>query len=306
MKLVELFSGNKLDKSIYAERYINDRKGRFEDYSEVDARYDPQGSEPYIDLPFTLLDANRCLILTSEPSNALLEWVHVGEKFRFFWHPDVSRNELDLVGSVRTQPTSSTRTLLTEGPYRVYIKTDLNKKHFRFVRRLQRSSVEHSIAVCRDLRDLCKESAIETFYGFLPESLGIILLGGEHEGSGVLYRETIPIPSTDDTRVLIPYHSLYATDENRKGDEPLLVQISKLHGQNRTLEYFVSAIVAPLLETWVRLVSKRGLLPELHGQNALIEIDSELKPRRLIHRDFQGTYSDSDRKSTRLNSSHMS
>jgi siderophore synthetase component len=43
----------------------------------------------------------------------------------------------------------------------------------------------------------------------------------------------------------------------------------------------------------VLLVSERGLLPELHGQNSLAEIDSMLKLRRIVHRDFQGIYSDS-------------
>ena len=40
-------------------------------------------------------------------------------------------------------------------------------------------------------------------------------------------------------------------------------------------------------------VRERGILPELHGQNTLLEIDAEGVPQRLIHRDFQSIYSDS-------------
>ena len=59
------------------------------------------------------------------------------------------------------------------------------------------------------------------------------------------------------------------------------------------MEYFVENVVGPILESWVALVSKRGLLPELHGQNTLAEIDESFRIRRTVHRDFQGTYSDS-------------
>jgi len=216
-----------------------------------------------------------------------------GSKYKFFWHPDVDRHGLTVEGSVLAQPASSTRTLLTEGPFRVYIKTDLDKKHFRFIRRLQRSSVEHSIAICSDLRAFCDGGLNPKRYAFLPESLGVVVQGGDYEGSGVIYREVVPYPTKKGQRILMPYHSLYAHDPNAHQDKPLLVQIVNMHSSQNPVEYFVEHITGPLLESWVALVSKRGLLPELHGQNTLIEIDKDLKPRRAVHRDFQGTYSDS-------------
>lgn len=293
MKLGDLFVGEVLGHTIYGERYLNDTKGSFYNYSDVDVRYDPQGSISHIDLPYTLLAPERCIVLQSIPPKELLDWVRIGGKYRFFWHPDVARPGLDVGGTVRTQPTSSTRTLLTENGYRVYIKTDLDKKHFRFVRRLHRSSVEHSIAVCSDLRNMCDEFADTGRYAFLPESLGIVMQGGDYEGSGVIFREVRPCPAVEDLRVLIPYHSLYASDPQAPDDEPLLVQIVKLHGNRHPLEYFIAEIIGPILEAWTLLVSVRGLLPELHGQNTLAEIDTNLKLRRAVHRDFQGIYSDS-------------
>jgi hypothetical protein len=172
MKLSNLFVGDALEHTIYGERYLNDSKGSFYNYSDVDARYDPQGSISHIDLPYTLLSPEKCVTLQSAPSKELVDWVRLGGKYRFFWHPDVMRKGLDVCGTMRVQPTSSTRTLLTENGYRVYIKTDLDKKHFRFIRRLQRSSVEHSISICSDLRDMCNTIFDIGRYAFLPESLG--------------------------------------------------------------------------------------------------------------------------------------
>ncbi|OGM90696.1 hypothetical protein A2755_04090 [Candidatus Wolfebacteria bacterium RIFCSPHIGHO2_01_FULL_48_22] len=292
MKLTELDFGNSLKSTIYGERFINDTKGHFEDYSEVDARYDPQCPAPYIDLPYTLLPSERVIVLQSEPSLELSGWTCVDGKYRFLWHPDVTRRGLQIDGTVRSQPTSSTRTLLTENHPRVYIKTDLNKKHFRFIRRLHRSSVEHSMAICNDLRDTCMNLPESSRYAFLPESLGLVVRGGDHEGSGVVFRETLPCPFAKDARVMMPYHSLYANDPRHPDDKPLLVQAVELHAGGNALDYFVSEIVGPIIETWVFLVSTRGILPELHGQNALAEIDRNLRVRRVAHRDFQGTYSD--------------
>ncbi len=66
----------------------------------------------------------------------------------------------------------------------------------------------------------------------------------------------------------------------------------ELHDGTDKLGYFVSEITGPILEAWVLLVSTRGLLPELHGQNALAEIDQSFRVRRVVHRDFQSLYSD--------------
>lgn len=294
MQITELFRGNPLDHTIYGDRYLNDSKGRFEDYSEVNPKYDPQGSLQVIQLPYTLLSPERCVVLQDEPAQELKRWVRIGHKYRFFWHPDVIREEFEICGDLNCQPTSSTRTLLTDGSFRTYIKTDLDKKHFRFIRRLKRSSVEHSIAICSELRSLCNELTIPFRYSFLPESLGVIVVGGKHEGSGTLYREAKPFPHVEEKRIMMPYHSLYALDPNAPGDLPLLAQLVLLHGRNDKIGYFISEIVGPILEAWSLLVSKRGLLPELHGQNSLLELDMSLHTKRVVHRDFQGTYSDSN------------
>lgn len=286
-------SFDSLSSTIYSERYLNDSKGLFRDYSEVDERYDPQGNIPHVELPYTLLPHSRCVVYEPLPSTELREWVNAQGMYKFFWHPDAPRSELSQSGFVLAQPTGSTRTLLTEHNPHVYIKTDLDKKHFRFIRRLKRSSVEHSVSICNDLRQFVQSQHAPARYAFLPESLGVVVLGGAHEGSGVIYREVKPFPHTQEMRMLVPYHALYASDPNAPLDKPLLVQLVELHSAGDPLTYFVTEIIGPLLESWVTLVSQRGLLPELHGQNALAEIDDQFRLRRVVHRDFQGTYSDS-------------
>ena len=77
--------------------------------------------------PYTLLTPERCIVLQDEPPSELKEWVRIGHKYRFFWHPDIVREEFELCGTVASQPSSSTRTLLTEEPFRTYIKRTWTK-----------------------------------------------------------------------------------------------------------------------------------------------------------------------------------
>lgn len=131
-------------------------------------------------------------------------------------------------------------------------------------------------------------------YSYFPEPIGFAIKNGEYEHLAVLFRDSKPFPKNNKKSIIIPYHSLYAHDQFNRQDKPLLCQLVRLHSTGDELKYFIEEIVAPILETWVSLVSKRGLLPELHGQNTLVEIDQNYKINRIIQRDFQSLYSDSD------------
>jgi hypothetical protein len=230
MKLEHLFFGDPFSVSVYAERYVNDKKGIFCEYSDVHPRYDPQGEIPVVLLPYTVLPPERCVVYKLLPSQDLLDWVHCDGGYKFFWHPDVVRDGLNIAGYIHAQPTSSTRTLLTNKPFKVYVKTNLNKKHFRFIRRLKRSSVEHSLAINSDLHQFAENRLNSFRYSFFPESLGIVVLAGEYEGSGTLYREASPPTVVEHGREQIPFHALYAPDQYAPEDEPLLVQLVRLNG----------------------------------------------------------------------------
>lgn len=294
MKLNQLDFQNPLLTSIYCERYVNDSKGRFDNYSEVNPIYDPQGSLFEFQVPFTWIQKKKLEVYENNPTAMLLENVFRNDAYKFFWHPDTVRKGFNIDGYVSMQPTSSTRTMLEMKTLAYYVKTDLDKKHFRFIRRLKRNSVIHSVEICKDLSKLISELSPNSTYCFLPESLGVVINTDPHEGSGLLFRETKSFPSFHDNRIMIPYHSLYAYDSNDFVSKPLLVQLCEKHSPLDPLGFFLEYIVGYIQDAWVLLVVKRGLLPELHGQNSLIEIDENLFPRRVVHRDFQGTYSDSE------------
>ena len=216
MKLHELNFENPFYSSIYCERHVNDSKGRFNEYSEVNPIYDPQGSMSQIQVPFTWIKKENLEVYQSNPSLELLLDVCRDQEYKFFWHPDTIRSAFNINGYASMQPTSSTRTMLSMDSLAYYVKKDLDKKHFRFVRRLKRSSVIHSIEICNELRTLVFQLPSDSTYSFLPESLGLVILNGPYEESGVLFRETKPASASKDKRIIIPYHSLYPNDLESK------------------------------------------------------------------------------------------
>lgn len=293
MRLIDIDFDNTFETSIYCERHINDSKGRFEVYSTVNPMYDPQGAVSEFMIPFMWVKDKDINVYQDNPSSNLIRRAFKNNRYKFYWHPDTERMGLSVSGYDAMQPTSSTRTLLgTKEPY-YYVKTDLDKKHFRFIRRLKESSISHSVKISSELRSMIVKPGISSTYSFLPESLGLVLSSGVHQGSGVIFRETKPFPLCADKRVILPYHSLYARDPFSSEEEPLLIQLCEIHSPNDPIGFFIEYIIGYIQDSWVLLLTNLGFLPELHGQNALIEIDENFFPKRMVHRDFQGTYSDS-------------
>jgi hypothetical protein len=112
------------------------------------------------------------------------------------------------------------------------------------------------------------------------------------DGTGVLFREATAKPKVHEPRLVMPYFSLYSRDTRMREEIPLLLQLINLNSPADPVGFFVEVIVGLVQDTWVSFVKERGLLSEIHGQNALIELDGSGRPTRLVQRDFQSLYSD--------------
>lgn len=276
---------------LYLERYVNDAKGDFTNFSNVDPRYSPEIGVVEFNAPFVRLQRDKVTIFQDQPSQEMHDTVFMDGTALFMWHPCVQSKFLAVDGYIAVSPTSSTRTLLTRHmKYNFMAKTDLDKRHFRFIRRLKGSSVEHSIDINRDIR-LATETGAVPFYAYLPESIGLVS-GDMQTGTGVLYRELKPRPVVNDSRILVPYFALYSYDGYFPHDKPLMFDIIELNSSHDPIRFFVDVLVGMVQDTWVYFVANRALLPELHGQNTCLEIDKNGVPTRLVHRDFQSMYSD--------------
>lgn len=305
MKLEQAYE-DQLEATRYAERYVNNVKvGNHKDWSDTSVEYSPHEGVENFPVPVFALTEGEFKVLQAEPDPRLVREI-LGKDILFFVHPDLAQDQeyLERVGLSSAKqiegepyfvtPTSSTRTLLTTGrEFNFMVKTDLDKRHYRFIRRLKGGSVDHSVRVSAELSRICSQVSLPEF-SFLPESLGIIV-GDEEKGAGVLFREIIPRPIIPEKRVIIPYFSLYANDLKHPEDAPLLVQlITANSAQGEELNFFTNEVIGKVVRNWTRFAIDFGMLLETHGQNTLIEVDENLMPQRIVFRDFQGMYFDKE------------
>jgi hypothetical protein len=247
----------------------------------------------FFDLPCFLVPREETEAHYNEPCHDLKS-VYCQGVLPFRIHPDLLHSHADggLLGlekydrgeSIPVIPTASTRTVLTYNhPHNHFIKLHMPKRISRFNRRLRTSSIEHSVGISRDLDNMRLDG-----FAHLPECIGIAYGGAD--GFGFIIRETEATPYIPGGH-LIPYFALYSQDTKNPKDKPLLVQMIEQRGEEPAA-FLSEEILIPLIECWCRTLSERGILLESHGQNTLLEIDSDLKPRRIVHRDFQSSMVD--------------
>jgi len=269
---------------IYFENFINQRNySCFCDNSEVDKKYQPKHSFSGFDLPYFDLDKNKVAIITANPDKEISK-LYLNDCIKFPVHPETlsvinSKNCHCLAGKMKVYPTASTRTVLTKGNPKHFLKLHLPKRISRYNRRLRDTSVTHSILISRDL----EKTSLPDFFGFLPETIGVFQIS---EKWGYIIREFDPRPRVEEKRFLIPFFGLYSFDENYPNQPNMLSQLANRSGKDPK-SFLVKNILGPLIQSWAFIAKNRGIVLEMHGQNTLLEVNSDLKVCRIIYRDFQ-------------------
>jgi len=288
MKLEDLVYQRSL---ICCERWVNTFKKRF---NEIDCRYDPVLGDERIKVPYYILDSQNPDVelrfgIASNKAISALRIKRVPGRYlaRFYAHPQMEDEVSKIIGKkpegyIEAFPTASARTVMPADFPGYYLKLHLNIRLSKFIRRLRRDSVEHSIRISDVLhREVANGRAPESF-AFLPESVGLT-----YDDIGMLVREAKPFP-LGDNRIMAPLFSLYGKDFKNPDDPTLFEQLVKLH-RRKPIDYFVNEIVTPLLTNMGYFIEK-GLLLEPHGQNVLVEMDKSFNIKRMVHRDFQSMY----------------
>jgi hypothetical protein len=293
MDLEDILQGNQA--LLYMERYVDEGTRTYSPFaarSEASPEYQPRSGRPSFELITVFAPQSQVSIFLADPQRNLLEFYVQSGQVRFLIHPETwassGIDNLDELRALRrgeplqVAPTASTRTVLTtETPANVphhFVKLHYPRRISRFNRRLRRKNIRNSIEATRDLAHVMFDK-----FAYLPDSLGFIY-GDGGAPWGFLVREGTPRP-IQEARFLIPYFALYGGDLRHPEDRPLLVQmIERLDAEPQS--FVISEIMIPVLDCWAKVVRERGVLLESHAQNLLLEIDSDFRPRRVVHRDF--------------------
>jgi hypothetical protein len=293
MELDGILQGNQA--LLYMERYVDEGTRTYSPFaarSEVAPEYQPRSGRPSFELITVFAPQSQVSIFQADPQRNLLEFYVSSEQVRFLIHPETwassGIDDLDDLHALRrgdplqVAPTASTRTVLTtETPANVprhFVKLHYPRRISRFNRRLRRKNIRNSVEATHDLAQVKFDR-----FAYFPDSLGFTYGDGGNPW-GFLVREVTPRPFRG-ARFLVPYFALYGGDLNHPEDYPLLVQmIERLGAEPQS--FVIDEIMIPVLECWAKVVRERGILLESHAQNLLLEIDSDFRPSRVVHRDF--------------------
>lgn len=136
------------------------------------------------------------------------------------------------------------------------------------------------------IQDVNSNESIEEF-GVLKESLSIY---HPEARIGCVLREFQGFPyKQKNKRFILPFFSLVAQDVLNPLHPIILHQVEKKHPG-----IIGKSILPMLFRTYMMLALEYGIVNEFHGQNVLLEIDQDLKPKRVIIRDFQDCHLDND------------
>jgi hypothetical protein len=174
------------------------------------------------------------------------------------------------------------------------------KVHFpfrisRYGRRMRDEVVEQAVAVSAELES--RVTARDASFAFLREVIGVTHKNLDQdsprgENWGYLVRDMVPFPETGDSRPLVPGFALYGRDFSDPDREPLILG---LMDPADPAGWLLEQVMLPIVRQWVACFRETGFVLEPHGQNILLELDSDLTDvidlagasvRRIVHRDL--------------------
>jgi hypothetical protein len=155
----------------------------------------------------------------------------------------------------------------------------------RFNRKLDGRDVSKGVRTSSEFDEIIKDKNCPSSFAFLPESLGVTI--GEEHSWGYFVREMTPRPApVDKESTLYPLFSLYSYDLREPGKKPLLVDLLE-----KSPSALLDKIMLPVIQNWCFLAREFGFLFQAHGQNLLLEVNSNQEPTRIVFRDLS-TYMD--------------
>ncbi|KAL6063815.1 hypothetical protein QOT17_011311 [Balamuthia mandrillaris] len=174
-------------------------------------------------------------------------------------------------------PTSSSRTLYPfnkEYDIKVHCPVRLS----RYNRGIGDKMARHYLETTRALATVNLP-----FFAYMAETLAVIFPAKEGKRShGYVVRERDPLPRIGGKpRLLMPCFALYSKDKFHPEKRPLVMDLIEMSGME-PLDFILSKVFYPVIESWTHIFLTQAIVIEPHGQNLLLEIGTW----RIVLRDF--------------------
>lgn len=275
---------------VYLERYVNEGSRTYSDLSlqsEGDPQYSPREGKGEFAIPCVHVPHEKAVIYLDTPSDTIYSKYIKSDIIIIPVHPEIYQDtSVSNIKELRryfytsevASPAASTRTLITKNNTH-FMKLHYPRRVSRFVRHMITSNIQTSVEVSKSLATYKLEK-----FGYLPETLGVTY-GSGPEAWGYIIRELTPRPVGKKNTFLMPFFALYSYDIHKPEESPLLVQIIK-YLKAEPLSFMLEYLMKPIIQSWVMCIKKAGFFLEMHGENTMLELSTDLVPQRIIYRDM--------------------
>ncbi|TCS38849.1 IucA/IucC family protein [Reinekea marinisedimentorum] len=285
----------------YLERYRN--KGtrtysKHSEFTEAAASYQPESQNDQFNMKVYELPTSAVNVYMANPDEDLLQRFLNGNTVNFHVHPQVLEQypEDPYLKSIRASalnetsqaviPSSSTRTLFVVDDVPHAVKVHFPFKVSRYTRKMRDEVVEQAVVVSEEMEQNIRKLPAD--FAFLREVIGITVketdaANQRPENWGFVVRDMAPFPKVREQRSLVPGFALYGEDCNTEGEAPLLVS---LIADSEPVGYVLENIMLPIIRHWLECFKAFGYMLEPHGQNVLLELDTNNTITRIVHRDL--------------------
>jgi hypothetical protein len=156
-----------------------------------------------------------------------------------------------------------------------FLKLHYPRRLSRFTRRLRRPVIALQLWVAGELGRIGAP--------VLPEVAGGVVGTDPVQSWGFLVREA-RAPGGEPWPLTVPLFALYGRDVRAPADPTLLEQLV-VHSGEDPQQWVTRRLIEPMLTLWAEALLRTGCAVELHGQNTLVCLSSDLRATRVAYRD---------------------
>ncbi|KAL6078751.1 hypothetical protein QOT17_001386 [Balamuthia mandrillaris] len=278
------------ERRLYWERYVNEGTRTYSNismYSELQPKYRNNSDAKSFPLLCYRVPREGVNVHLVDPCDAVKTdfLLDGGQYVKFCLHPQFENaggefNDVKPYERLEDEPVaprSSSRTLFPfnkEYDIKVHCPVRLS----RYNRGIGDKIARHYLETTRALANVNLP-----FFAYMAETLAVIFPAKEGKRShGFVVRERDPLPRiAAKPRLLMPCFALYSKDKFHPEKRPLVMDLIEMSGME-PLDFILSKVFYPVIESWTHIFLTQAIVIEPHGQNLLLEIGTW----RIVLRDF--------------------
>jgi hypothetical protein len=186
-------------------------------------------------------------------------------------------------------PTASARTVKIRSKHGWFLKLNYRGLIGRIDRTIGRNQAQSSIEISTIISQAIEAGKLPEKFYFMREVFARVVDLEDEQGTfefGLVIREPSIFPVNNKVKYLLPAFSLFSKDDKHPDDHSILFQLLKKQAKPPE-DYLFENIIAPIFESYFKLLLTCGLGLECHAQNTMFAVDENFNVIGIVAKDAE-------------------